>query len=292
MLIATTSVQAADIKLEIKETDWELKPGLSTRVWSYNGSVPGTPIVVKEGDRVVVEGKNLLSVTTNIHWHGLLVPNNQDGPSRVIKPGESFRYEFTANESGTYWYHSHYRPVLTQVDMGLYAPFVVKTAADAQYSGDHVLVLDDWYLDGNGKRLAGTARGEMERYGNIETVNGKTQNAIPPLVFRPGELHKLRLINASTAAYHTLQLERHGFRVTHTDGHPLTEPYMADKITLAPGERMDVEVAAVGTEGQQYSLISDRPELGIIVPILYKGKAVASVPSPFVPPAARPYAGV
>lgn len=292
VLIGTTSVQAADVRLDIKEVDWELKPGLSTRVWSYNGSVPGTTIVVQEGERVVVEGINHLPVTTNIHWHGLLVPNDQDGPSRIIKPGESFRYEFTVNESGTYWYHSHYRPVLTQVDMGLYAPFIVKTAADARYSGDHVLVLDDWYLDGSGKRLTGTARGEMERYGNIETVNGKTGNAIPPLVFRPGELHKLRLINASTAAYHTLRLEGHRFRVTHTDGHPLVEPYMTETVTLVPGERMDVEVAAVGTDSQQYPLTSERPELGMVVPIIYNGKAVTPVTSPFVSPAARAFANV
>ena len=181
-----------------------MKPGLSTTVWTYNGTVPGTPIVVHEGENVIVEGVNHLPVTTNIHWHGLVVPNDQDGPNRVIEPGASFRYEFTAKEAGTYWYHSHYRPVLTQVDMGLYAPFIVKTNADDKYSGDHILVLDDWYLDENGNRLTGTARGTMERYGNIETVNGKTGEAIEPLVFKPGELHKLRFINASTAAYHTL----------------------------------------------------------------------------------------
>ncbi len=292
VFIATATAQAADVRLELKEANWELRPGLSTRVWSYNGSVPGTPIIVQEGERVVVEGVNHLPVATNIHWHGLLVPNDQDGPSRVIKPGEPFRYEFTANESGTYWYHSHYRPVVTQVDMGLYAPFIVKTAADRKYSGDHILVLDDWYLDANGKRLDGTARGDMERYGNIETVNGKTGDAIPPLVFRQGELHKLRLINASTAAYHTLQLPGHRFRVTHTDGHPLVDPYMTDTVTLAPGERIDVEVAAVGTAGQQYRLISERPELGMIVPIVYAGKAVAPVISPFVPPVSRAFAGI
>ncbi|MGL5269030.1 MAG: multicopper oxidase family protein [Selenomonadaceae bacterium] len=288
----SATAQASDIKLDIKESVWELKPGLSTNVWTYNGSAPGTPIVVREGEKVVIEGINHLPVTTNIHWHGLVVPNDQDGPSRIIKPGASFRYVFTAKEAGTYWYHSHYRPVLTQVDMGLYAPFIVKTNADDKYSGDHILVFDDWYLDKNGNRLLGTARGNMERYGNIETVNGKTADAIEPLVFRTGELHKLRFINASTAAYHTMHLDGHRFRVTHTDGHPLVEAYMTDKVTLAPGERIDVEVAADGKEGDIYHLKSDRPELGINIPIKYKGVAVAPITSPFVPPVSKGFSDI
>lgn len=288
----TATVQAAEIKLDIKESVWELKPGLSTKVWSYNGTVPGTPIVVQEGEKVIVEGINHLPVATNIHWHGLVVPNDQDGPGRIIGSGESFRYEFTAREAGTYWYHSHMRPVLTQVDSGLYAPFIVKTPADDKYSGDHTLVLDDWYLDKNGNRLEGTANGAMERYGNVETVNGKTGPAVDPLIFRAGELHKLRFINASTAAYHTLHLNGHSFRVTHTDGHPLTEPYRTNQITLAPGERIDAEVSADGQDGQLYHLTSDRPALGIDIPVEYKGAAVKPVNSPFQIPAARGFSGI
>lgn len=69
-----------------------------------------------------------------------------------------------------------------------------------------LMIIDDWYLDKDGKRLSGTARGDMERYGNIETVNGKTGDAVKPLVFRHGQLQKLRFINASIAAFHTLKI--------------------------------------------------------------------------------------
>ncbi len=94
-------------------------------------------------------------------------------------------------------------------------------------------VLGDWYLDARGQRLPGTARGGMERYGNVETVNGKTGNAIPSLNVKQGELHKLRFINASTAAVQTIKLSKGQFRVTHTDGHPLTQPYLTDTLVLA-----------------------------------------------------------
>jgi FtsP/CotA-like multicopper oxidase with cupredoxin domain len=176
--------------------------------------------------------------------------------------------------------------------MGLYGPFIVKSPEDEQYSGDHILMLDDWYLDATGQRLEGSAQGDMERYGNIETVNGKTGSAIQPLVFRNGELHKLRFINASTAAFHKVSINRHSFRVTHTDGHPLVEPYQTAAITLAPGERIDAEVAAVGKAGEIYAIESERSGLGIKIPLVYEAGGVTPAPSPFVPPQSRSIPGI
>jgi FtsP/CotA-like multicopper oxidase with cupredoxin domain len=182
--------------------------------------------------------------------------------------------------------------VLNQLDRGLYGAFVVKATEDAAYSGDHVLILDDWYLDANGRRLEGTARGNMERLGNVESVNGKTGSAIEPLVFRGGELHKLRFINASTAAVYTLRIGGHVFRVTHTDGHGLTQPSPTDMLTLSPGERIDAEVSAVGSEGAESAISSDRPELGLRIPIRYGPGKVTAIPSPYVPPESKAFVGI
>ena len=286
------SLAAGTFTIDIRPATIELRPGLTTTVWSYNGTVPGTPIVSSVGERVVIKVKNDLDVPTNIHWHGLELPNDQDGPMVLIKPGESFTYDFVATTAGTYWYHSHQRPVLEQMDMGLYGAFIVKDPADARYSGDHTYVLDDWFLDANGERLPGTARGMMERLGNVETVNGRTGTAIEPLSVAKGELHKLRFISASTAAVHTIRIKGHQFRVTHTDGHPLVEPYFTDTLTISPGERYDVELEATGEAGKSYEIVSANPKLGIRIPVVYGQKAVARVPSPFVAPAPRGFPGI
>ncbi len=284
--------ETVSVSLTIRPSRLELRPGLVAQVWGYNSVVPGTPIVARAGDQVVIDVTNQLMVPTNIHWHGLEVPNDQDGPGSSIQPGERHRYQFTLGQTGTYWYHSHQVPVLDQLDRGLYGAFIVKAAEDAAYSGDHVLILDDWYLDANGRRLEGTARGGMERLGNVETVNGRTASAIEPLVFRSGELHKLRFMNASTAAVHALRISGHVFRVTHTDGHGLTQPYQTDVITLFPGERIDAEVAAVGQEGAEYAIASDRPSLGLSIPIRYGVGKIARVESPYSPPGPRGFAGI
>jgi FtsP/CotA-like multicopper oxidase with cupredoxin domain len=132
----------------------------------------------------------------------------------------------------------------------------------------------------------------MERFGNVESVNGKTGSAIPPLAFRAGELHKFRFINASTAAVHTLRISGHVFRVTHTDGHGLTQPYQTEVLTLSPGERIDAEVAASGSQGAVYEIASDRPDLGLRIPIRYGAGKVSSVSSPYSPPEAKGFAGI
>jgi len=289
LLFLTLNMHAADYRLELVETEWELKPGLVTKVWSYGGTVPGTPIIAGKGELVRIQVVNRLPDTTNVHWHGLILPIEQDGPSLIIEPGASRLYEFVAGQSGTYWYHPHRMPVLPQLDRGLYGPFIILAPEDAAYSGDHTIILDDWLLDAQGNRMEGVPVGAMERHGNIETVNGKTGPAIAPLDVRNGELHKLRFINASTASEHTLKIEGHLFRITHTDGQALAQPYTTDSIKLSPGERVDAELAATGKEGQRYRIISSRPSAGIVIPIVYGEGKVAEVASPFIKPIPRAY---
>jgi len=292
LLLSSITAHAKIFNIDIRESSHELRPGLFTTVWAYNGTVPGPSLVVSPGERIVVKVTNNLKVPTNIHWHGLEVPNNQDGPAVTIHPGTSFTYEFTVMEPGTYWYHSHMPPVLDQLDMGLYGAFIVKDPIDEKYSGDHTFILDDWFLGAKGERLPGTGRGMMERIGNVMTINGKTGNAIEPLLFKQGELHKLRFINASTAAVHKLRITGHSFRVTHTDGHPLVESYSTDTITLHPGERLDVEVAAISTAGTSWGILSEDANLRIQIPIHYASGKVDTVSFPYIPPKSRAFPNI
>lgn len=291
-LLLAAGANARTITLEIRESRVELAPGLKTSVWAYNGTVPGTAIVVVPGEDLSVIAVNKLRVPTSIHWHGVEVPNDQDGAMASIKPGETFTYHFKVPAAGTFWYHSHTRPVLEQVDMGLYGAFIVKAPEDAQYTSDQTFILDDWYLGARGERLKGTARGGMERLGNVETVNGKAGDAIPPLNVKQGELHKLRFINASTAAVQSIKLTRGQFRVTHTDGHPLTQPYLTDTLVLQPAERFDVEYAATGVPGSREQIESADRDLGLSIPIIYGPGSQTQLASPFVPPASSAFAGM
>lgn len=77
----------------------------------YNGASPGPVLRFKEGEDVVINVTNNLSEDTSIHWHGLILPYQQDGVPGIsydgIAPGETFTYRFPIIQTGTYWFHSH-----------------------------------------------------------------------------------------------------------------------------------------------------------------------------------------
>jgi FtsP/CotA-like multicopper oxidase with cupredoxin domain len=120
--------------------------------WTFGAGVPGPELRVKQGQRLRVRVENGLPEATTIHWHGVRVPNAMDGvpgmTQPAIRPGESFVYEFTPPDAGTYWFHPH---VGTQLDRGLYGPLIVDAADETlAYDREFTVVLDDW-LDGLGR---------------------------------------------------------------------------------------------------------------------------------------------
>ena len=78
-----------------------------TAVWAYNGSIPGPEIRVRQGQRLQVVVLNQLREATTVHWHGIRLANVWDGVPGVtqqpIQPGETFAYEFTPPDAGTFW---------------------------------------------------------------------------------------------------------------------------------------------------------------------------------------------
>lgn len=151
------STQVTQIKtgkeftLTAKEATHDFGNGTKLPVWTYDGSVPGSQIRVKQGDKVKVNLKNELSEPVTIHWHGLPVPNSQDGIPGVtmnaVQPGKTFTYEFTASIPGTYWYHSHQDSV-NQIDKGLYGTLIVEGKDEEKVDKDYTLVLDEWISSG------------------------------------------------------------------------------------------------------------------------------------------------
>ncbi|NRA19127.1 MAG: copper resistance system multicopper oxidase [Oceanospirillaceae bacterium] len=120
------------------------KDSLATTV---NGSLPAPTLRWKEGDTVTIKVTNNLSHDSSIHWHGMILPTHMDGVPGLsfagIKPGESYEYQFTVNQSGTYWYHSHSG---FQEQTGIYGAIVIepKEPDPVAYDRDHVVLLSDW----------------------------------------------------------------------------------------------------------------------------------------------------
>src|SRR5687767_2678699 len=136
------------------EAEVTLIDGKRLRVWAYNGQVPGPTLRVRLGDTLRVKFTNKLPQETTIHWHGVRVPNAMDGVPHAtqppIKPGETFTYEFTPKDAGTFWFHPHVRSS-EQVERGLYGLLIVDDKQPPPYSRDVTWILDDWLLGPDGQ---------------------------------------------------------------------------------------------------------------------------------------------
>ena len=109
-----------------------LSSGKEIPAWTFNGSAPGPELRVRQGDLVAVTLVNRdLDEGVSIHWHGVDVPNREDGVSGVtqdaLRPGESYTYRFRAEQVGTFWYHTH-QNAAKGVRLGLYGALVIAPA--------------------------------------------------------------------------------------------------------------------------------------------------------------------
>ena len=216
-------------ELSAEEIDWEVEPGRKARAWTYNRQVPGPQIRVREGDRVRVKLINKLSQSTSIHFHGLELPNDQDGVPYItqppVKPGESYTYEFTVPNAGSHMYHSHHNAAI-QVGNGLLGAFIVepKRPLPAHRADvDYVMVLNDG------------AHGY--------TLNGKGFPATEPVVCKMGQTVRIRFMNEGMLI-HPMHLHGMHMTVIAKDGWDQPAPWKCDTLNIAPGERWDVLVKA------------------------------------------------
>ena len=210
-----------------REVQWETEPGKKVKAWAYNGQIPGPQIRVKEGDRVRVVLKNELPESTAIHFHGLELPNDQDGVPFItqppVKPGESYTYEFTVPNAGSHMYHSHHNAA-KQVGMGLLGAFVVepkRPRAVEKVDVDYVMILNDGF--------------------HGYTINGKGFPATEPVVAKRGQKVRIRFMNEGMMI-HPMHLHGMHMTVIDKDGWAQPAPWKCDTLNIAPGERWDVIV--------------------------------------------------
>ena len=234
-----------EVELEAKVADLEILPGTTTPAWTYNGQLPGPLLRGNVGDRVIVHFKNSLPEPTTIHWHGVRVPNDMDGApgatQTAIATGGEFRYEFTLQDAGTYWYHPHLDSS-AQVGRGLYGAIVVNDPNDPQGLGDElVLMLSDIGLNERGELLPADNGGNFGdlfgREGTVLLVNGKVR---PTLKVRSGKQQRWRVINAARARYYNLRLRDHRFVTLGGDNGFAARSADVYNVIVTPGERADV----------------------------------------------------
>lgn len=220
-------------------TPWERAPGDVVDAWTYNGVVPAPTIHLEIGDKAQFRLKNDLPIATDLHLHGLNVDMQFDGVAPItqdlIQPGDSFTYEYTADEVTVAMYHPHFHSQLGLPNGMFGAIFVgqVPIPRGQTISGykipDDVTIAQEFPMVLNDSGVIGYS------------LNGKSFPATAPIVANTGDWVLFHYFNEGTMA-HPMHLHQFDQIVIAKDGFALDQPYIGDTINVAPGERYSVLV--------------------------------------------------
>ncbi len=288
--------------------------GKERKAIAVNGQIPMPTLYFTEGDTAEIHVHNKMHHhETSIHWHGLLLPNEQDGvpylTTAPIKSHSTHVYKFVIRQSGTYWYHSH---TMLQEQVGMYGAIVIHERKKKPKHEEVVLLSDwsdenphqierslhyatDWYMI---KKNAVQSYGEAIRDGYFKTkltnewkrmhamdvsdvyyerflVNGMQYQEKKN--YQAGDTIRLRVINGSSSTYFWLNYSGGKIIVVASDGMDV-EPVAVDRLMIGVSEIYDVLVT-IPEENTSYELMATSEDrIGYAVLALGKGNRVEQKP--------------
>lgn len=284
-------------EMTMQPADVEIVPGLRTRVWGFNGQVPGPTIRAQRGRRVVVRQTNDLPEPTSTHLHGGHVAPEHDGhPTDLVEPGEAREYVYPNDQrSATLWYHDH--------AMDATAPHVYKGLAglylltDPEEDGlglpsgeyDVPLLIQDRAFEHDGA-LKYPGSGSMPLLMNGFLGDTLLVNGTPYPYFEVGtHKYRLRLLNGSNARRYTLALSGGiSFTLLANDGGLLPAPIEVETIELSPAERAEVIVDFSDIVVGESVTLENRRGDGLLREILRFDVAREEIDDTTVPDTLRP----
>lgn len=309
------AARVVEYKLTIAEQT--LSPaGTPAQVLTINGGTPGPVLRFREGDVARITVTNGLSDdTTSIHWHGLLVPNIEDGVPGVTTPiiaaGKSRTFEFLIRQHGTYWYHSH---TGHQLQRGVLGSIVIEPKTPTiRADHDQVVVLGDWtnehptevqrtllrmsdwysFRKGTAQSLLGAYQaGKLGEYLDREKalvppmdlsdvaydaflMNGQRRLQLPG---KPGETVRVRIINAGASTYFYLGAASGPLKIVSADGQDIV-PFEQKRLLMGPAETYDL-LMTIPADGSWELRADAQDGSGAVSAWLGEGTAHAATPTP------------
>ncbi|KPV54960.1 copper oxidase, partial [Kouleothrix aurantiaca] len=231
--------------LDVSVIKWNILPYEQVMAYAFNRQVPGPRIRVTEGDRVRINVTNNLPEETSVHWHGLILPNVMDGPAEItqapIEPGETYTYEFTTQQAGTFFYHTHREPDRQQA-LGMYGALIIDpkdAAGQPAYDLEYTIQLQEWLEKEGYTYPAMLMEGALP---NFFTINGKAYPATDTIQMKVGQKVLLRFIGSNNNFVHPMHVHGGPFTIVGTDGNPVPQAAQIakDTVNVGPGERYDV----------------------------------------------------
>ena len=221
-------VPDVSVTLTAEQGTYRLASGERQDGYTVNGTSPGPEIRAAQGELVEVTLVNQgVADGATLHWHGIDVPNAEDGVAGVTQDavpiGGKHVYRFVAEDAGTYWYHSH-QVSHEQVKRGLFGVVVIEPAGAQDAAPSDVVAA-------------------VHSYSGRRTISGRT--GTQTLETDPGETRRVRVVNTDNSPLRAW-VTNSAFRVLAVDGRDLNEPpEVRDRVlVVTAGGRVDLEVTA------------------------------------------------
>lgn len=249
--------------LTIQKASYQLRDKLTQNMVSLSPNAPPPVLYGEQGKPMLLNVTNTLNEYTAMHWHGLRIPNNMDGVPYLtqlpIGEGETFKYQFTPPDAGTYWYHPHCM-TMTQMASGLTGVMVIKEPIDIGFDSEQIINLKDFKLDKEDqlkKPYSLRAAARAGTTGNVMTANWQRA---PIYNHKAGSLVRLRIANTDTTRIYALHLSKTQSKIIAWDGHPIDQeiaiPTEDAPILLGPGQRVDIACQMHSNEGERIDLFA------------------------------------
>ena len=242
-----------DYILTAEPAPLEILPNRSTPGLGFNGQFPAPVIRAQQGKPIRILFVNKLSQATTIHWHGIRIDIKMDGvpflSQAPVQPGETFLYEFTCPDAGTFWYHPHMHSV-EQLGKGLVGALIVDETETPAFDADVVIGLKDWRLDKHGQFLPLSIPRQAARAGTLGTVESVNGEQRPTFSVPAGGLVRLRFLNMDSSRVYHLNLKGFEAHIIAIDGSPVADPRPLSTHDMGAGMRLDVAVRLPAETGQ------------------------------------------
>jgi nitrite reductase (NO-forming) len=202
----------------------EVAPGTYFEGWTFNGTVPGPIIRVRQGAKVNVTLVNEGRLPHSLDFHSARTPISN---YRNVAPGESFTWTYEAKVPGVYMYHCGTAPALQHIGNGMYGVMIVD--ADpllAPPDREYVLLQSEFYY--GPPQANGVMTGDLDKMQKIApdvvAFNGhQSQYRDHPLRAEPGELVRFHVVDAGPTMNSAFHIVGEIFEKVYVNGNPAPE---------------------------------------------------------------------
>ena len=251
---ATPQGNTVDVKLVAEETLISIGPGVAYKAWTFNGTVPGPIIRVREGQTVNFTLVNNTGMTHSIDFHAAETPWNVN--YQGVKAGQSFSFSWKASFPGIFMYHCGTPPVIEHIANGMYGAIIVDPASGWSPAKEYVLVQSEFYTRklSDGSYAYDNAKA-MAVQPDYVTFNGYTnQYKDAPLTAQLGQRVRLFVLNAGPSEFSAFHVIGAMFTNTYVDGNPANHMVGNQTVTIPPGGGAVVELTI--PEAGQYPFVT------------------------------------